>query len=128
MPQEPNSSSDPFFKDDETVRLPDERRMAEIARHAGLDDEEDEVVSVYVDELPDDALRYFLREHLMWLFLAGGVAVVALILPAAPWYMALLRLVLFLVALIVGGLRLFQVNGITGEMHKRHPRDEESDQ
>lgn len=79
-----------------------------------------------VRDLPLPALQHLLRLHSLWLVIAGGCAMVALVIPSTPWYVMILRLVLGVLALAIGTVRLLQINGITAELTHRGRRDTRS--
>lgn len=84
-----------------------------------VDDATNDESIVLVSDASTADLRIFLRDHLVYLFLAAGLAVVALIIPSSAWHLSLLRSALFLAAFGFGGIRLLQINGILAEIRKR---------
>lgn len=86
-----------------------------------LDDPHDsfEKLEVFVEDLPTTVLRVLLRDHIVWMFVGTGVALIGFILPSEPWFMAVLRFFLFSVGLLFAGIRLFQTNAILAELRRR---------
>ncbi|HEX7123643.1 MAG TPA: hypothetical protein VF178_14805 [Gemmatimonadaceae bacterium] len=83
-----------------------------------------EIVDFFARESATPVLRHFLREHILWLFGAGGLAAAAFVVPSSPWYLGLARILLFALALFIGGPRVMQINGIIEEFHRRHGANE----
>lgn len=80
---------------------------------------QDDLVDVFVDDLPSSALRVLLRDHLLWLFVGGGIAAVGYVLPDSGMWLNLLRTFLIGGGLLFGAVRLFQINGIVTELRDR---------
>ncbi len=74
---------------------------------------------LYADELRPIELRVLARTHVFWLFVSGGCAMAALVLPSSPWYILILRLLLGGASLVLGATRVLQINGIMAELRRR---------
>jgi len=85
--------------------------------------EYNELVNIFVDELPTTALRILLRDHMLWLFVGAGIASVGFVMPTGG-ILTFVRMLVIAAGLLFGGIRLMQANGIIQELRRRGRGDE----
>ena len=71
------------------------------------------------EELTPLQLRVLLRTHVFWIVIAGGLAMVGKLIPWEGWFETAASVAVTAVALVVGGVRLLQLNGIRAELARR---------
>lgn len=76
-------------------------------------------VEIFVQDLPTPILRVLVRDHLVWMFIGAGIALIGFVLPADPWLWAAVRFLLCAFGLFFAVIRLFQLNAILAELRKR---------